>query len=134
MFAGVNDTAEKLFTGVNDTVNKFFGVDNDTGEWRVLPILACLHLKMKNKHKVTNYKRRQKILNVAFFSGWVWPAALISPRNQLWTTSWKPPLALLILHRMVGSFKTKYSDSNCQRVFVKIQFYANKYIIGADVH
>jgi hypothetical protein len=38
----VNDTAEndKFFAGVNDTANK-----------TVLPILACLHLKMKNKQK-----------------------------------------------------------------------------------
>jgi hypothetical protein len=49
--AGVNDTAEKLFTGVNDTAEKFFGGVNDTGEYRVLPILACQHLKMKNKQK-----------------------------------------------------------------------------------
>jgi hypothetical protein len=45
----VNDTAEKLFTGVNDTGDKFFGGVNDTGEYRVLPILACQHLKIKNK-------------------------------------------------------------------------------------
>jgi hypothetical protein len=49
--AGVNDTAEKLFTGVNDTADKFFGGVNDTREYRVLPILACQHLKMKNKEK-----------------------------------------------------------------------------------
>ena len=49
--AGVNDTAEKLFIGVNDTADKFFGGVNDTGEERVLPILACLHLKMNNKQK-----------------------------------------------------------------------------------
>ncbi len=48
IFAGVNDTAEKLFTGVNDTADKFFGGVSDTGDKRVLPILACLHLKMKN--------------------------------------------------------------------------------------
>ena len=30
-FAGVNDTAEKLFTGVNDTADKLFGGVNDTG-------------------------------------------------------------------------------------------------------
>jgi hypothetical protein len=47
----VKDTAEKLFTGVNDTANKFFGGVNDTGEYRILPILACQHLKMKNKQK-----------------------------------------------------------------------------------
>jgi hypothetical protein len=49
--AGVNDTTEKLFTGVNDTADKFFGGVNVTGEYRVLPILACQHLKMKNKEK-----------------------------------------------------------------------------------
>jgi hypothetical protein len=54
--AGVNDNGEKLFSGVNDTGEKFIaGVDtggvNDTGEHRVLPILACQHLKMKNKQK-----------------------------------------------------------------------------------
>jgi hypothetical protein len=38
--AGVNDTGEKLFSGVNDT-----------GEYRVLPILACQHLKIKNKQR-----------------------------------------------------------------------------------
>jgi hypothetical protein len=48
---GVNDTAKKLFTGVNDTADKCFGGVNDTGEYRVLPILACQHLKMKNKQK-----------------------------------------------------------------------------------
>ncbi len=47
--ASVNDNAEKLLTGVNDTVDKFFGGVSDTGDERVLPILACLHLKMKNK-------------------------------------------------------------------------------------
>ncbi len=46
--AGVNDTAEKLFTVVNETADKFV---NNTGEYRVLPILACQHLKMKNKQK-----------------------------------------------------------------------------------
>jgi hypothetical protein len=51
LIAGVNDTAEKLFTGVNDTADKFFGGVNDTGEYRVLPILACQHLKVKNKEK-----------------------------------------------------------------------------------
>jgi hypothetical protein len=51
LFSGVNDTGEKLFTGVNDTADKFFGGVNDTGEHRVLPILACQHLKMKNKQK-----------------------------------------------------------------------------------
>jgi hypothetical protein len=54
--AGVNDTAEKLFTGVNDTADKFFGGVNDTGEYRVLPILACQHLKMKNKQKFNIFK------------------------------------------------------------------------------
>jgi hypothetical protein len=54
--AGVNDTGEKLFSGVNDTGKKFFagvvfGGVNDTGECRVLPILACQHLKIKNKQK-----------------------------------------------------------------------------------
>jgi hypothetical protein len=48
-FASVNDTAEKLFTGVNDTAYKFFGGVSDAGDERVLPILACLHLKMKKK-------------------------------------------------------------------------------------
>ncbi len=47
--AGVNDTAEKLFTGVNNTADKLFGGVSDTGNERVLPILACLHLKKKNK-------------------------------------------------------------------------------------
>jgi hypothetical protein len=47
--AGVNDIAEKLFTGVNDTADKFFGGVSDTSDKRVLPMLACLHLKMKNK-------------------------------------------------------------------------------------
>ncbi len=47
--AGVNDTGEKLFSGINDTGEKFIGGVNDTGEYRVLPILACQHLKMKNK-------------------------------------------------------------------------------------
>jgi hypothetical protein len=41
--------AKKLSSGVNDTSNKFFGGVSDTGDQRVLPILACLHLKMKNK-------------------------------------------------------------------------------------
>jgi hypothetical protein len=35
----------KLFICVNDTADKFFGCVSD----RVLPILACLHLKTKNK-------------------------------------------------------------------------------------
>jgi hypothetical protein len=47
--AGVNNTVKKLFTGVNDTTDKFFGGVSDTGDYKVLPILACLHLKMKNK-------------------------------------------------------------------------------------
>jgi hypothetical protein len=47
--SGVNDTGDKLFSGVNDTGDKFFGGVSDTGDQRVLPILACLHLKMKNK-------------------------------------------------------------------------------------
>jgi hypothetical protein len=47
--ADVNYTAEKLFTGVKDTADKFFGSVNDTGDYTVLPILACLHLKIKNK-------------------------------------------------------------------------------------
>ncbi len=69
---GVNDTGEKLYflsvvvqkktkkpkiyrrcqkfiTGVNDTTDKFFGGVSDTDDQRVLPILACLHLKMKKK-------------------------------------------------------------------------------------
>jgi hypothetical protein len=37
-----------LFSGVNDTGDKFFGGVSDTGDQKVLPILACLHLKMKN--------------------------------------------------------------------------------------
>ncbi len=49
VIAGVNDTAEKLFTGVDDTADKFFGGVSDTNDYRVLPIIACLHLKMKNK-------------------------------------------------------------------------------------
>ena len=49
--AGVNDTAVKLFTGVNDAADKFFSGVNDTGGYRVLPILACQHLKMKNNEK-----------------------------------------------------------------------------------
>jgi hypothetical protein len=36
---------------VNDTADKLFGGVNDTGDLRVLPILACLHLKIKNKQK-----------------------------------------------------------------------------------
>jgi hypothetical protein len=50
--AGVNDTGEKLFSGVNDTGEKFIAGVNDTGEYRVLPILACQHLKIKNKQKL----------------------------------------------------------------------------------
>ncbi len=48
---GINDTAEKLFSGVNDTADKFIGGVVDTGDKKVLPILACLHLKIKNKQK-----------------------------------------------------------------------------------
>jgi hypothetical protein len=44
-----NDTAEKLFTSVKNTADKFFGGVSDTGDQRVLPILACLQLKMTNK-------------------------------------------------------------------------------------
>ncbi len=47
----VVDTGEQFIAGVNDTADKFFGSVNDTGEYRVLPILAFLHLKMKNKQK-----------------------------------------------------------------------------------
>jgi hypothetical protein len=47
--SGVHDTGDKLFGGVNDTADKFItGVKDKT----VLPILACLHLKMKNKQKI----------------------------------------------------------------------------------
>jgi hypothetical protein len=53
IFAGVNDTAEKLLAGVNDTADKLFDCINDTGDERVLPILACKHLKIKNKQKFT---------------------------------------------------------------------------------
>ncbi len=38
-----------FIAGVNDTADKFFGGVNDNGEYRVLPILACQHLQMKNK-------------------------------------------------------------------------------------
>jgi hypothetical protein len=38
-----------LFSGANETGDKFFGGVSDTGDQRVLPILACLNLKMKNK-------------------------------------------------------------------------------------
>ncbi len=48
---GINDTAEKLFSGVNDTADKFISGVVDTGDKKVLPILACLHLKIKNKQK-----------------------------------------------------------------------------------
>jgi hypothetical protein len=51
IFAGVNDTAKELFTGVNDTSDKLFSGVNDTGDLRVLPILACLHQKIKNEQK-----------------------------------------------------------------------------------
>ena len=47
--AGVNNTDEKFFTSVNDTADKFFSGVSDNGDYRVLAILACLHLKMKNK-------------------------------------------------------------------------------------
>jgi hypothetical protein len=40
-----------MFSGVNDSGEKFIASVNDTGEYRVLPILACQHLKMKNKQK-----------------------------------------------------------------------------------
>ncbi len=68
LFSGVNDTGKKFIAGVVDTGEqfifpwcrwyrsekkpkslKFFGGVSDTGDYRVLPILACLHLKMKNK-------------------------------------------------------------------------------------
>ncbi len=48
---GVNDTVDKLFSGANDTGDKFIGGVVDTGYKTVLPILACLHLKIKNKQK-----------------------------------------------------------------------------------
>jgi hypothetical protein len=38
-----------FISGVNDTGDKFFHGVNDTADQRVLPLLACLHLKMKNK-------------------------------------------------------------------------------------
>jgi hypothetical protein len=38
-----------FISGVNDTGDKFFGGVSDTDDQRVLTILACLHLKMKNK-------------------------------------------------------------------------------------
>jgi hypothetical protein len=49
--AGVVDTGDKLFTDVDDTAIKLFRGVNDTGDLRVLPILACLHIKIKNKQK-----------------------------------------------------------------------------------
>jgi hypothetical protein len=52
--ASVNDTSKHLFTGINDTGDKLFPMYTgviDTGDKAVLPILACLHLKMKNKQK-----------------------------------------------------------------------------------
>ncbi len=52
IYHGVNDTGEKLFTGVNDSAEKFFIGDVDTADKPVLPILACLHLKLKNKQKI----------------------------------------------------------------------------------
>jgi hypothetical protein len=42
--SGVNGTGNKLFGGAKDTPDKFFKT--------VLPILACLHQKMKNKQKL----------------------------------------------------------------------------------
>jgi hypothetical protein len=45
----VNDTTEKLFSGVNDTADKFIDGIVDTGDKTVLPILAFLYLKIKNK-------------------------------------------------------------------------------------
>jgi hypothetical protein len=60
---GVNDTGDKLFSGVNDNGEKFIAGVIDTGEQFIfhrcrsyrsekkslnLPILACLHIKMKN--------------------------------------------------------------------------------------
>jgi hypothetical protein len=47
----VNDTGDKLFFGVNNTSDKFIGGVVDIGDKTVLPILACLHLKIKNKQK-----------------------------------------------------------------------------------
>jgi hypothetical protein len=32
LFAGVNDTAEKVFTGFNNTADKFFASVNDTAD------------------------------------------------------------------------------------------------------
>jgi len=46
------DNGDKLFSGVNDTGDKFFGGVSDTGDQRVLSILACLHLKKKNKQNI----------------------------------------------------------------------------------
>jgi hypothetical protein len=48
---GVNDTAKKLFSGVNDTTDKFIGGVVDTANKTVLPILAYLLMKIKNKQK-----------------------------------------------------------------------------------
>ncbi len=43
----VNDTGDKLFTGVNGTADKFFTFSVDTVDKTVLPISACLRLKME---------------------------------------------------------------------------------------
>ncbi len=40
-----------FITGVNDTGNKYFVGVNDTSDKTVLPIPACLDLKMENKLK-----------------------------------------------------------------------------------
>jgi hypothetical protein len=45
---------EYLFTGVNNTADKFFTGVVDTGDKTVLPISACLCLKMK-KSKMSIY-------------------------------------------------------------------------------
>jgi hypothetical protein len=45
-------TRPKNFTGVKDTANNFFAGVNDTGDKKMLPISACIHLKMKNKQKI----------------------------------------------------------------------------------
>ncbi len=42
----------KTVTCVNDTADKFSTGVVDTGDKTVLPILACLQLKMKNKKKI----------------------------------------------------------------------------------
>jgi hypothetical protein len=51
LLPGVNDTGDKLFFGVNNTGDKFIGGVVDNGDKTVLPIFACLHLKIKNKQK-----------------------------------------------------------------------------------